>query len=446
MSHANVSRRRLLATLGLTGASSLMSLRPRAAQAATAPKRFAIYYTYFGNMPRFWTPQGGNETEFELHGILEPLKPYKKDLILLEGLDMRSREFGQNPGNAHEQGQNQALAATEPVSNQLAGGPTIDQVIAQANQGKTRFPSLELGINDGLNFPSYHYISHSARGQKMPSEPNPMKVWDRVFKEFDPSGVPGPGIDTNKQRHRSVLDFVMEEIKAKQPKLSAEDRKKLDAHTASIRDLEVRLGLANLAGGGAAAGPNAGCKAPVRANAAGFDQIADMQARLMAMAFACDLTRVVSYNVEELNGRVAGISGDVHGLNHDTSEDNGPRRNDLGAVMTMKKYYDVLARVFKGVLDRLAEVPDFDGKRVLDNTVVLWCGEIAQGSHSYYDLRWLTAGSAGGALRTGRWIKFDRPAGKGPAHNDLFVSLANAVDVPITKFGNQACTGKLARL
>ena len=34
MSHANVSRRRLLATLGLTGPSSLMSLRPRAAQAA----------------------------------------------------------------------------------------------------------------------------------------------------------------------------------------------------------------------------------------------------------------------------------------------------------------------------------------------------------------------------------------------------------------------------
>ena len=44
-------------------------------------------------------------------------------------------------------------------------------------------------------------------------------------------------------------------------------------------------------------------------------------------------------------------------------------------------------------------------------------------------------------------MQFPRPGGKDPAHNDLFVTLANYMGIPITTFGNpKVCKGPLAGL
>jgi hypothetical protein len=103
--------------------------------------------------------------------------------------------------------------------------------------------------------------------------------------------------------------------------------------------------------------------------------------------------------------------------------------------------------VFTKLLDALANMPDVDGRRLLDNTVVLWAGELALGSHDLHNCHWLLAGSAGGAIRTGRWLKFGANGAKRPPHSNLMVSLANAMGLPITTFGNPAaCTGPLAGL
>jgi hypothetical protein len=49
---------------------------------------------------------------------------------------------------------------------------------------------------------------------------------------------------------------------------------------------------------------------------------------------------------------------------------------------------------------------------------------------------------AGGALSTGRYLKYD-----GDPHGNLLVSIANLMDVPITSFGKaDRCTGPLAKL
>jgi hypothetical protein len=55
----------------------------------------------------------------------------------------------------------------------------------------------------------------------------------------------------------------------------------------------------------------------------------------------------------------------------------------------------------------------------------------------------LLAGRAGGKLRTGRFLRFASTV----PHNNLLVSIMNAMDVPATTFGNPAyCTGPLAGL
>jgi len=43
---------------------------------------------------------------------------------------------------------------------------------------------------------------------------------------------------------------------------------------------------------------------------------------------ACDLARVASNNIEELSGATSDVPGDVNGLIHNTSPDNGGKRGD----------------------------------------------------------------------------------------------------------------------
>jgi len=64
--------------------------------------------------------------------------------------------------------------------------------------------------------------------------------------------------------------------------------------------------------------------------------------------------------------------------------------------------------------------------------VVLWMKEQSNGStHSRRDYPVVMAGSAGGVFKTGRTLD----AG-GKPHSGLLISLANAVDVPTTAFGD----------
>ena len=56
----------------------------------------------------------------------------------------------------------------------------------------------------------------------------------------------------------------------------------------------------------------------------------------------------------------------------------------------------------------------------------------------------MLAGSAGGALRTGRFLSYE---GRELPHNNLLVSLLNAMDVPDTTFGKpEWCPGTLPGL
>jgi hypothetical protein len=82
---------------------------------------------------------------------------------------------------------------------------------------------------------------------------------------------------------------------------------------------------------------------------------------------------------------------------------------------------------------------------LLDNTVILWCNELAVGNaHSHDNMHYLLAGSCGGVFKTGRYLNY-----KGDPHNNLLLSLCHAMGVNEDKnsFGNAAyCTGPLASL
>ena len=69
---------------------------------------------------------------------------------------------------------------------------------------------------------------------------------------------------------------------------------------------------------------------------------------------------------------------------------------------------------------------------VLDNTVIVWGNELSLGnSHSHSEIPFLLLGSAGGALKTGRYLQF----GSVP-HNRLLVSLLQVMGVDASSFGH----------
>jgi hypothetical protein len=76
---------------------------------------------------------------------------------------------------------------------------------------------------------------------------------------------------------------------------------------------------------------------------------------------------------------------------------------------------------------------------LLDHTLIYAPHEFGDdsGQHSYDNLLLSIAGDAGGYLRTGRFVTM-----KGKAHNNVLVTLANAMGVPLKTFGDATlCDG-----
>ena len=79
---------------------------------------------------------------------------------------------------------------------------------------------------------------------------------------------------------------------------------------------------------------------------------------------------------------------------------------------------------------------------MLDNTLVVWGNEVSEGNtHSHDNMPFLLAGG-GWHFRTGRYLR-----SQSVPHNNLLVSVLNAMGAPVTTFGDpDFCTGPLSGL
>jgi hypothetical protein len=133
-----------------------------------------------------------------------------------------------------------------------------------------------------------------------------------------------------------------------------------------------------------------------------------------------------------------GIPEGHHDLSHRSD-------TDADAVSKLTQINSWYAQQMAGLITRLKATPDANGGTLFDNTLVLWCNELGKGNtHSRQDAPYVLAGNAGGTLRTGRFVSYE---GQGLPHNNLLVSLLNAMDIPDTTFGKPDwCTGPLTGL
>ncbi len=417
----------------------LEAMAPRRAEArSTAIRRFVVMFTPNGTLPSRWAPSGG-ETDFELSTILEPLAEHRNDLVILRGLDQRG-----GGGDAHQSGIGGALTGTSlnpgPFSGAgappagWAAGQSVDQRVADVLGGDTRLPSLELGVQVGAA-DNWGRMCYRAANQPLPPEDDPSAVYGRVFAELhtDPEVLAA-----QRSRRQSILDGVLGEYARVQAELGSADRKRLEAHVEAVRELELRLTKPATLGGSS-------CKDPLiepvdaRANDS-YPEVGDLQTDLLAMAFACDVTRVASLqwsrSVSQTRFTWIGIEEGHHDLSHLGDDD----LEGADKITRIERWY---AGQLASLIEKLKAIPEGDGS-VFDNTLILWVNELGKGNtHSRKDAPYVLAGSAGGALATGRYLRFegDRP------HNELLVSLLQAMGLPDETFGNPDwCSGPLPGL
>ena len=276
------------------------------ADGTSFPKRFGVWF--WGNgvwAPGVWSSGAqGNEAPidwdwypptvgsgFELEGQLAALERHRSVLTVISGMELRT-----GSRFPHTSGACGMLSGASPVE-QVAGSvrwphPTLDQIIADEIGRDSTYRSLETAaIRDDFS------VSYRGPDARNPSEHSPRRLFERVFGAS--FRAPGDVIDADRiGLRRSVLDVVKDQSARLQRQLGHADRVRMERHYEAVRDLEVRLGrlLADPPVLSACAPPSMPAEVPD--DDRGRQQIGlvnELMADMLAMALACDQTRVFSH-------------------------------------------------------------------------------------------------------------------------------------------------------
>jgi hypothetical protein len=416
----------------------------RTRAAGVGPKRFVVMFSPNGTIYKNWVPtQGpGGETDFTFGPILEPLAAHKADTIVVSGLNQQG-----GGGDGHQNGIGGMLTGQTLNPGPFAGGAgagssgwpngiSIDQRVAEMNGRGTRLRSLELGVQVGTANNTSR-MSFLGPNRPVPPEENPARAYERLFMD---SGATPEQVARLRARRRSVISAVKDQFTAVSSRVGSADRARLDAHATMVMEIEARLDAQSMPTTACGAHSAPAVPADVAANDS-FPAVGRLQTDILALALACDITRVASLqwsrSVSITRFTWLQINEAHHELSHLPDSDTAT----VDKLTSINRWY---AGELAHLCDRLAEAKEVDGSRLLDSSLVLWVNELGKGNtHSRKQAPYVLVGRAGGALRTGRHLSFTGD----PPHNDLLVSVLLAMDIPATTFGKaEWCRGPLPGL
>jgi len=442
-----LSRRTLLGGAGaLIALPWLEAMSPRGRSARGAPMppplRAIFYYLPNGIHMQSWTPQTEGPG-FEITKILEPLVDpqamvdLKGDVLLLSGLaNLPAKPEG--PGD-HAGGTSAFLTCTHVTKSEtdINNDISIDQAIANAVGAATPHKSLQLGTatgatmgncDSGYSCAYTSNISWADAKTPLPKLSDPQVIFDLLFSGFDPEATAEEQAKRRANR-LSVIDYASDQVEALEAQLGKTDRDKVDQYLTGLRDLEKRL-MAE------ATDPVCSLPAMFSGAYADFPTHVDLMTELMVLALQCDMTRVITFMLENAGSyrdySFIGAPGSHHEISH---------HMDLPENFAKLEIIDRWEMVqFAKLVQRLKVAPDGEGT-LLDNCVVYLSAEISDGNaHNHDNLPVLLAGRAGGKLTPGRHARHD-----GVPLANLFISIADMFDVKLGAFGDDG-TGPLPGL
>ena len=410
-----------------------------AAHAAKAPLRMAFVYVPNGIMMRDWNPSYEGKLG-ELPRVLKSLEPYKNDILMLGNLTHNTGRALLDGAGDHGRCCGSYLTGVQvrKSTTNIKASVSMDQIVAGEVGQATRFPSLELGLEDarqsgdcdsGYSCAYTNNLAWRSETQPLPPVLDPRALFERLFGD---GVVLSPAARArNAKYRRSILDFVTEDTKKLEAGLGPTDRRKLDEYLSSIREVERQIEKAEH--DNQQIDPHMDKPYGVPAD---FSEHYKLMTDMMTIAFQADLTRVMTFLVTHEGTsrayREIGISDGHHPLTHHRNQE------DLMEKVAQINTYHM--KQFAGWVEKLKSVREGDSS-LLDNMMIVYGAGLSDGNrHLHEDLPTLIAGNAGGTIKTGRRVVYRRET---PMCN-LFLEMMDRMGVHMEHFGD--ATGKLQGL
>ena len=438
-----IPRRTFLRGVGATLALPLLDgMTPAFAgigdSASTAPVRTAFFYGPNGRIMSHWTPKAEGAA-FEMSPTLEPLTPFRDQLLVLSGLDIRAADpVGNEPGGVHARPCAAFLTGIHPRPNGSMG-ISVDQYMAREYGKQTQLGSLEIslegpdqmGAADGAYSDSYlKTISWRSPTTPLPMENNPRRLFERLLGQNDSTD---PAVRRRMaQRSGSILDFVSAEAARLSIGIGPADRAKLAEYLDAVRDIERRIQRAE---------EQSSREMVSMERPAGIPPTVEAHAKLlldlMTLAFQADLTRVITFMWGREQGegdyREIGVADGHHASSHHAGQ--------AYMIENCIKIDAFHSRLFAYFLDRLRSTRDGGGS-LLDHSIIAYGNGMSDGmGHVHHDIPMLLVGGAMGGTSKGRHVRHQNV----PLSN-LHLGILDRIGMPVEGFLDEKysdATGKL---
>jgi hypothetical protein len=479
-----LSRRNALRGAGVCLALPwLESFAPKraSAQAPEMPRRYLPIRFPCGAAAPWWqgAPAFGTGVfgaDFVLSPVHEPLAPVKDKLLVLSRIANYSWDSNASGdaqiAPAHPRcsaalgtcvdADRLTLDAGLSPSGNVVNGISADQVIAThtglSNLSLRESLQLGLGTFPG-NFSGRHWAYSQCFSWRSPSEPLKRMVDPQAA--FQLLGFMGQDEDALSRvaERKSVIDAVLEDATSLRPQLSRFDQQTVDGFLYAFRELEKRvIAIGQTCGAIPEPAPIPDAPGPLQGlnqGDMGYDRAAHAEVMndIIAMAFQCDATRVISYLLDDSSSEFDysfipeqdRVFGDATaGLqNYYGGGQNGGGQIESVAVdgvypgtsnaayATVHRWWVRQVAVLAG---KLAAMPEGDGT-VLDHTLIHLMSELRSHDNRPWDLPMLLLGGTGFIKQNGHIALAANPSDR--QLRDLYYTIQRQYfGLDVTSFGD----------
>lgn len=275
--------------------------------------------------------------------------------------------------------------------------PTIDQVLAWSEHfypdlSTTLERSMIVGENVSWGWSSP--ATQSGQVQALPPEWSSLALFNRIFVPEEDLTSPRP----------PLVDRVMDSylsLRQSDRRLSTGDRQRLDEHLERLDELQRRLEITVSCGDVPV--PRADSQAEWGSSSFAFDPEAQRRFwqlfnDVIVAAFLCDTSRIAVL-------RITDTFSDHPGEWHEPIAHQAHTPDGVAQAVLAAGHQRFFEDVFVDLVRKL-DVDQGDGTTLLDDALVAWSQESGNLTHESVSTPVITAGSAGGALRTGQYVDY----------------------------------------
>jgi hypothetical protein len=374
-----------------------------------------------------------------LSPILKPMEAMKRDMLVVSNLTHNTGRALLDGAGDHGRCSGSYLTGVQvrKTTTDIQASISMDQVIANKIGGATRFPSLELGLEDarqagdcdsGYSCAYTNNLAWKSSTQALPPVLEPRQLFERLFGD----GVALSPQERERQRkyRRSILDFVIEDARTLQGQLGPTDNRKLDEYMTSIREVERQIEKSE-----SEAKVDPHMERPY-GTPPDFAEHFQLMSDMLTIAFQADLTRVATFLVTHEGTsrayRELGIDDGHHPLTH--------HRNQVELMDKVARINTYHVEQFAKWMGRMKATEEPNGS-VLDNSMIVYGAGLSDpNAHLHDNLPTVIVGQGGGFVKTGRHVVYRRET---PMCN-LFLSMMDRMGAPQEHFGDS--TGYLEEL